>query len=285
MNQQLTTIERHDRNLSKCMDKFEAVLPPHMSPAKLKQSVLTALGQNNYLANCDPTSILQSAMTAAVLGLEVDNALGQGYIVPYGRKAQFIPGYKGYITLARNNGFTVSGTVVREHDAFEYHEGLNPDLKHRPAAGGATERGAIQYAYATARHATLPSVFKVVHVEHINEIRDSSQGYQAYMSKKIKSNPWASNYEQMAVKTAIRALASQLPLNVQKAAAIEGGHERGEIIYLNEQGDIEGEAQVADSGATEEQPDLVQELSLGDAKQDPTYGGQYNPENGDIHQA
>lgn len=277
-------LRKHEGNLQKCLPKFKNVLPAHIKPETIAQSVMNALSQNRYLANADPTSVMQAAMTAAVLGLPVDNVTGQGYITPFKGKAQFIPGYKGYITLAQNSGFLVSGEVVREKDHFVYQLGLDPKLEHVPAPGGPSDRGPIQFAYATARSNNMPAIFKVIHVEYINKIRDRSEGYKAFVAGKIRSTPWETDYEPMAVKTAIRALAPQLPLNVQRAAALEGAHERGSMAYMDSSDKVEvidvEASQVQDSGSTEEQPDLVAELQL-DAP-DPTYGGQYNPETGQV---
>lgn len=260
------SVQRHENNLEKCLPKFAPVLQgTGLSPEKLKQTIINSLMANNYLANCSPESVMQSAMTAAVLGLEVDNVTGQGYLTPFKGRCQFIPGYKGYITLARNSGFVVEGDVVREKDTFHYERGLNPKLEHVPAQGSPTERGAITHAYAVAHHNTLPSIFDVVHIEDVNRIRDRSEGYKAYMAGKIKSTPWATDYPAMAKKTAIRALASKLPLNVQKAAAIEGEHERGKSAYIDERGDVTvyKESQADDKGGTTEQP-TAEDLGLGD---------------------
>lgn len=232
-------IQRHADNLQRCIPKFQAVLPPHLSAQKLNQTVINALMANRYLANADAASVMQSAMTAAVLGLEVDGVTGQGYITPFKGKAQFIPGYKGYITLAQNAGFMVSGDVVREKDEFFYKRGLEPVLDHSPRMGSPTERGPVLYAYATARSNTLPSDFSVVHVEEVNKIRDNSEAYKAYMAGKIKSTPWANNYDKMAIKTAIRSLASRLPLNVQKAHALESAYETGKHAHINEEGNLD----------------------------------------------
>lgn len=260
-------IEKHKSNLEKFKPEFAKVLPPHITPDRIARSVLNALASNQYLAtSCDPTSIIQSAMTAAVLGLEVDNALGQGYIVPYRGKAQFIPGYKGYITLAQNSGYLISGDVVREKDKFFYERGLDPKLEHVPAPGGASERGPIVYAYAVARSKNMPSDFKVVHIEFINEIRDGSEGYKAFMKGKIKDTPWVNHYEAMAIKTAIRQLAPELPLNVQRAAAIESAFDRGHTSYINDMKEVHivnGDSQPQYEQKTTEQPNMVNDLNLG----------------------
>jgi recombination protein RecT len=255
------SLERHRIQLEKFKPEFTKVLPPHVTPDRLVRTVINALSQNEYLCkSASPASVLQAAMTAAVLGLEVDNVMGQGYIVPFKGSAQFIPGYKGYITLASNAGYLVSGDVVREKDEFKYWRGLNPDLQHTPAKGGPTERGPIIFAYATARSKALPSEFSVMHIEEINKIRDSSEGYKAFLRGTIKTNPWDTHYEAMAIKTAIRALASTLPLNVQRAAAIESAYERGEAMHLSHEGIITN--QNPDQGKTEGQPNLLKNLGI-----------------------
>ncbi|MED0762673.1 recombinase RecT, partial [Aneurinibacillus thermoaerophilus] len=75
--------------------------------------------------------------------------IGHCYIIPYGREAQFIIGYKGMIDLARRSGQIeqIYAHAVYEADHFEYELGLHPKLVHKPATG---RRGAIQYVYAVA---------------------------------------------------------------------------------------------------------------------------------------
>lgn len=259
------SLSRHKTALEKFKPEFAKVLPAHVTPDRIVRSIINALSANEYLCtNATPTSVLQAAMTAAVLGLDVDNVTGQGHIVPFKGKAQFIPGYKGYITLAANAGFLVGGDVVREKDHFRYGRGLTPFLEHVPAPGGPTDRGPIVYAYATARSHNLPSDFRVLHAEQVNAIRDKSEGYKAFLSGKRKDSPWDSHYEAMAIKTAIRALAPELPLNVQRAAAIEGEFERGNVAHLTENGNVRLDVidQNPDAGSSNEQPDLVAGLGL-----------------------
>lgn len=268
MSTAVISLNKHRDALEKFKPELAKVLPDHITPDRIVRSVLNALSGNEYLCtSATPLSVVQAAMTAAVLGLDVDNVTGQGHIIPFKGKAQFIPGYKGYITLADNAGFTVEGDVVREKDHFRYGRGLNPFLDHIPAFGGATDRGNIIYAYATARSNTRPSVFRVLHIEQVNKIRDKSEGYKAFVSGKRKESPWDSHYEAMAIKTAIRALAPELPLNVQRAAAIEGEFERGNVAHLNDLGNVIRDTvdQNPAGAAIEAQPDLVTDLGLEEA--------------------
>jgi recombination protein RecT len=67
-------------------------------------SVLSIVSQDEKLAQCDPNSILIAALKAATLDLPIEPSLGQAYIVAYGGKdgykAQFQPGWRGFVQLA-----------------------------------------------------------------------------------------------------------------------------------------------------------------------------------------
>lgn len=52
-------------------------------------SIVNATAGNSALQECDPQSILSSALVAATLDLPIDNNLGFAAIVPYSGKAQF----------------------------------------------------------------------------------------------------------------------------------------------------------------------------------------------------
>ena len=81
--------------------QFSDALPEGgMNFDKLKRSVLVACNNNNKLLDCDRGSLLASAMSAAMVGLEINPVLGHGYLVPFKGKVQFIPGYGGYSLVA-----------------------------------------------------------------------------------------------------------------------------------------------------------------------------------------
>jgi recombination protein RecT len=80
-------------------------------------SISSAVATNPVLQECEPGSILSSALLGESLGLSPSPQLGQFYMVPFNRKAnpnkgiteaklaQFQMGYKGYIQLAIRSGF------------------------------------------------------------------------------------------------------------------------------------------------------------------------------------
>lgn len=241
--QALPIVQRINKELRPSLDilkpELAAVLPKHITPEAMVRYVITACQDTPKLLECDRTSLFRSAMTAAVLGLEVDAKIGLAYILPFwdrgSYKAQFIPGYKGYITLAQNAGFYVSGNVVREGDEFDYEFGSRQFLRHKvkDPFGRGRGRGEIIGSYAIAKNPQGVEVFKVMGLDDIFKAREASASYKAHREDPKKKSPWVDNPMPMYIKTAIRALAPQLPTNVQRAAAIENHHEyTGRNAYI-----------------------------------------------------
>ncbi|MED0759167.1 recombinase RecT, partial [Aneurinibacillus thermoaerophilus] len=132
--------------------------------------------------------------------------IGHCYIIPYGREAQFIIGYKGMIDLARRSGQIeqIYAHAVYEADHFEYELGLHPKLVHKPATG---RRGAIQYVYAVAHFKGGGYQFEVMDMEEIERRRQRS--------KAAKNGPWVTDFEEMAKKTVIRHMWKYLPISIE----------------------------------------------------------------------
>ena len=229
-------IVEYSNQLEKYKESFAKVLPPHMTVDKLTRMAESAVRINEKLLQCERGSLMRSIMTGAILGLEIDGVTGQAFLVPFKGKCQLIIGYKGYITLAFNSGYLLEGRTVRTNDRFAFEYGLAPYLTHAYPSPTATEadRGDVIASYSVARHETRTlSTFKVCTLDQILSARDQSQGYQ-YAKSKGGDSPWITDFDEMAKKTAIRAHADELPLNVQRAVAVERKHdETGAPVYLN----------------------------------------------------
>jgi recombination protein RecT len=78
--------------------RFEEVLGK--KSAQFTASILSLYNSEKMLQKAEPMSVVSAAMIAATLDLPVDKNLGYAWIVPYGGKANFQLGYKGYIQLA-----------------------------------------------------------------------------------------------------------------------------------------------------------------------------------------
>jgi recombination protein RecT len=225
------------RALELMKPQLAVALPPHLSADRLVRVVVTVLQANPALLDCERASLYRSVMTCAQLGLEPDGVLGQAWLVPSRGKVQLVPGYRGFIALARNSGLIVSinAQAVHRNDHFEYAYGLNERLEHVPAGG---PRGEITHFYAYVKFQDGGHHFDVLSRDEVDAIRDRSEGYQAYRAGKAEDSAWVTGYAEMGKKTVIRRIAKYLPLSVQKAAALADLHDAGKHAGLDDLGEL-----------------------------------------------
>ena len=188
--------------------EIKKALPSVITPERFTRIVLSALSANPQLAQTTPQSFLGAMMTAAQLGVEPNTPLGQAYLIPYRNKGvlecQFQLGYKGLIDLAFRSGeiSIIQAQVVYSEDSFTYSFGLEPTLKHVPAA---SDRGDPVYVYAVFKTKDGGYGFEVM---SIDELRAFAQKY----SKAYNNGPWQTNFEEMAKKTVLKRVLKYAPL-------------------------------------------------------------------------
>lgn len=202
--------------------EIKKALPAVMTPERFTRIVLSALSSNPKLAQTTPQSFLAAMMTAAQLGVEPNTPLGQAYLIPYYNnksrcnECQFQLGYKGLIDLAYRSGEVsiIQAQVVYENDSFDYSFGLEPVLKHIPAAA---DRGAPTYVYAMFRTKDGGFGFEVMSM-------DAARSFAQKYSKSFSSGPWQTNFEEMAKKTVLKKVLKYAPLKSDflKGMALDG---------------------------------------------------------------
>ena len=203
-------------------DAISAVLPKHLDADRLLKIALVAVSKNELLMKCSQTSILQSVMTAAQLGLDCGGALGSSYLVPFydnkknGYECQLVVGYRGLIDLARRSGQIVSieARIVYENDTFELDYSLaGAKLTHKPCLDG--EPGEMRLVYAVGTLKDGGHQFEIMTRAQIEKIRMISQ------TGKRNTGPWRDHYDEMARKTVVKRLAKYLPISVELSDAID----------------------------------------------------------------
>lgn len=259
---------------------FAQALPEHVPVAKFKRNLITAVVQTPDLLNCFRPSLFQAAMTSASLGLLLDPSLGHGYILPFndgrsGRQlAQFIPGYRGYLHLARQSGeiLSVSAYEVCERDEFDYELGLEERLVHKPALG---DRGELRYVYCIVRYKEGGHHIEVMTRADVDRIRSRS---------KSKNSPaWRDDYAMMARKTVIRRAAKYMPLSVQRAAALDAAYDEGRAARI-EAGEIVIDGEAFEVAAEPEQQIERKASKLERFEEEPA-DPPHDPDTGEIHEA
>ena len=264
-------VESVHRALELMKPRLATALPPHLDADRLLRVVITVLQSTPALLDCDRASLCRAVMTCAHLGLEPDGVLGQAWLVPSRGKVQLVPGYRGFIALARNSGLitSINTQAVHRNDHFDYAYGLNERLEHIPAGG---DRGEITHFYAYAKFKDGGHQFDVMSRSEVDAVRDRSESYQAYRARKAEDSAWVSDYAEMGKATVIRRIARYLPLAVRKAAALADLHEAGKNAALDDFGEI-----VVDLPEIEESRP-VEEMAVPAAEPKPAYIPEIEPE-------
>ncbi|MHB1023310.1 MAG: recombinase RecT [Acidobacteriaceae bacterium] len=229
--------------LEKQKAQLAAALPKHLTPDRMIRLATTEFAKNPKLQKCDPVTVFGSIIQASQLGLEI-GVLGQAYLVPFNNRkkgtleAQFIPGYKGLIALARRSGevTSIETHIVYENDDFQLTLGIDSNVKHVPYLDG--ERGKIRLVYGVAKFKDGGHHFEWMSIQDVNKIRARS--------KSADDGPWVTDYEQMVRKTLIRRMANYLPMSIEMVNAIQISDAADEGKKASLDGDfviIEGEGE------------------------------------------
>jgi len=198
--------------LSKQKEQFALALPKHLNADRFVRVALTAFNKTPRLMECTTASVLSCLMDCAQLGLEPDNVLGRAYLIPYrnkegGTQCTLQIGYKGLVDLAYRSGQvdSIDAFAVHMNDKFTLTLGLSPNIEHVPAL---TDPGSLKgvYAVASLKGSTKPK-FVYMTKEEVESIRKRSRAGN--------DGPWATDYEEMAKKTAVKRLAKMLPISAE----------------------------------------------------------------------
>jgi recombination protein RecT len=264
--------------LARMEQEFAKVLPKHITPTKLVRVAITAIQKTPKLLDCSRVSLYGSIMSAAQLGLLTDGVTGEAYLVPFGGHVQLIPGYRGYIKLAKQVGdvLDLQMDVVRENDDFDFIRGSKPDLTHRWAKGN---RGEVIYAYALIRYKSGGLEFAVMTKDDVEKRRKAAPS---------KNSPaWKNWWDEMAKKTAMRQLAKLIPLSSERlhaAVAMEDAFEGGRHSYMKDGRVIEVEPEAAQPAeATGAPVDALDAFAEEEPDREPGEDDDEDLNPGDVH--
>lgn len=201
---------------------FNQVNTYKMNFAKEAQFALQLLQGNDYLvkaAQQNPAALEYAIINLASIGITLNPALKESYLVPRGGKICLDISYIGLVKLATDTGAIewVQAEVVKKNDHFKYlGVGRAPEHEMDPFS----DRGEIVGVYCVAKLASGGFLATPMSKADCDVIRDKS-------SQAAKSGPWVSFYEEMLKKTVIKRASKLWPKSerVQKAADILNEHE------------------------------------------------------------
>lgn len=200
---------------------------------KFLSSVMTDVQKTPKLLECEPTSLVNSYMTMAQLGLMPSGVSGEAYVLPYnkgqsGMVAQFQLGYQGLVTLFyRAGGGSIRAEIVRAHDEFSYENGV---IRHKiDIFKSNEERGEAVGAYAIA----VVNDQEISKAMNRKDIIDMGKNFSKSFNTAF--TPWKEANDPelwMWKKTVLKQLGKLMPKNETIFKAIAADNEDSRINKL-----------------------------------------------------
>lgn len=204
-------------------------------------SIVSAVGNNSTLQECENSSIVSAALLGESLNLSPSPQLGQYYMVPFkdnkaGKKvAQFQLGYKGYIQLAIRSGQykKLNVLAIKEGELIRF-DPLNEEIEVSLIADENEREQAETIGYYAMFEYT--NGFKKAMYWSKEKMKAHavkySQGFAADLKKGTKWTFWSKDFDGMAYKTMLRQLISKWGImSIEMQTAIDN-----DMAVINEDG-------------------------------------------------
>ena len=223
-------------------------------------NIVALVNNSENLQNCEPMTVMNSAIKATALNLPLDPNLGFAYIIPYRdtksntTKAQYQIGYKGLLQLAIRSGqiAKINMTDVREGELVDENL-LTGDITIRKTTDRNSKKIIGYCAYMRLTNGFEKTLFSSREDIEAFALRFTKQKYQGKLT-----NTWASDFDAMAKKTVLKALLKFAPLSTDMETAIAADNEDADMrgnatnaAYAPDVTDAEAEVMTMDDEPTE----------------------------------
>jgi recombination protein RecT len=195
---------------------FNSVNSYKLNFIKEAQFALQLLQGNDYLrkaAESNPIALEYAIINLASIGISLNPALKESYLVPRGGKICLDISYMGLTKLATDTGAIewVQAEIVKANDTFKYL-GVGKAPLHEMDPFGS--RGDVIGVYCVAKLSTGESLSTIMSKADCDAIRDKS-------SQAAQSGPWKTFYEEMLKKTVIKRASKLWPKSERLSSAVE----------------------------------------------------------------
>jgi recombination protein RecT len=174
-------------------------------------------------------SVINAVTNIAAIGISLNPAKKQAYLVPRDGRICLDISYMGLMDLAMQSGSIrwAQCALVYEADEFTL-DGLDKQPIHK-FPPFAKDRGKLVGVYAVVKTCDGDYLTHTMQIDDVYAIRDKSQAWAAYVSKKTRSCIWLDHEGEMVKKTCIKQAYKYWPKGEQS------GRLEGAIHYMNEQ--------------------------------------------------
>lgn len=211
-------------------DAFAAVLSePSLNFEREAGFAVQAIQANDYMTKIamgNRQSVVNAVTNIAAIGISLNPAKKQAYLVPRDGKVCLDISYMGLMDLAMSTGAIrwAQAEIVYTNDSFALN-GMDRPPTHSfdPFSGS---RGEPRGVYVVVKTSDGDYLTETMSVDEVNAIRDRSSAWQAWVNKKKKC-PWVTDWGEMAKKTCVKRAYKFWPKTEQLEQAIH---------YLNTDG-------------------------------------------------
>lgn len=148
-------------------------------------------------------SVINAVTNVAAIGISLNPAKRQAYLVPRDKKICLDISYMGLMDLAMATGSLrwAQADIVRQADVFQLNGFDNPPTHNFNPFGA--DRGDIVGVYVVVKTADGEYLTATMTTDEVNAIRDRSSAWKAWVEKK-RSCPWVTDWAEMAKKTCVK---------------------------------------------------------------------------------
>jgi recombination protein RecT len=195
---------------------------------------------NDYIqkvAIANPQSVRNAVTNIAAIGISLNPASKQAYLVPRKGAICLDISYMGLMHLAIDTGSIKWGQakLVRESDVFALR-GLDALPLHEYAPFS-KNRGELVGVYVVVKTADGEYLTEPMDISEVYDIRDRSEGWKAYVKDSTKTCPWVTDPGEMIKKTVVKRAYKYWPKTERLEQAIHHlNTEGGEGIQFGQQG-------------------------------------------------
>jgi recombination protein RecT len=165
-------------------------------------------------------SVINAVTNVAAIGVSLNPARKQAYLVPRDKKVCLDISYIGLVDLATQSGSIIwaKSELVYQNDSFQMGEpGSLPKHLFNPFE---KQRGELIGSYVVAKTPTGEFLCDAMSIADIHAIRDRSSAWKAFKSKGA-SCPWVTDEGEMCKKTVIKRGSKLWPKNERLNMAIQ----------------------------------------------------------------
>ncbi len=172
------------------------------------------------VAKQNPQSVRDAVTNIAAMGVSLNPARKQGYLVPRKGGITLVISYMGLLDIAIQSGSILWGQaeLVYASDKFTLAGFDRPPLHERDPF--AKERGELVGVYVVVKTRDGDYLTCPMKASEVWDIRERSDAWQGYMKDKSKKCPWVTDEGEMVKKTVIKRAYKTWPKTARLDAAV-----------------------------------------------------------------